>query len=341
MRRVVWGTRGCSARTYGASRARRNAVAAILWALYGASALLFGLPAVAEGEDDAAPPAATSAEGIPYGEWVVPVQCPDGGGPFGSWKGASIRASIEAYSQLECTFPSHAPMLSGEITASAGRRLRDILAAFRQRDAAADATGDSAPEPVHIRGSDGGSLLGALDAGNVIRDEGLRTVVDPGQSCAGACVLIFMAGVERENYGTLDLRRPGPTADDMARLKPPKGMSAAALVDDMIRKYLAAVNVPARVYQAIGTSPQYGLGAIPQRDPAYEEYQLAIEAESITGDVKRYLVTLARQAQQKEASCAASDFSDAGECGPDGTYGRMRTEIRDLLNGRQPAPGDQ
>lgn len=46
--------------------------------------------------------------------------------------------------------------------------------------------------------SPGGNMEAGMDVGRVIRDRRLSTYIEPGQTCASACVLAFLGGAVRE-----------------------------------------------------------------------------------------------------------------------------------------------
>jgi hypothetical protein len=57
-------------------------------------------------------------------------------------------------------------------------------------------------------GSDGGDMLAAMRIGRLVRGLNARTLVAARAKCHSACVLIFIAGVERNNLGEIGLHRP-------------------------------------------------------------------------------------------------------------------------------------
>jgi hypothetical protein len=57
------------------------------------------------------------------------------------------------------------------------------------------------PNAIVVLDSDGGSLLPALEIGKIIRVAGYSTIVTDDRTCASACALIWLAGIERGVIG--------------------------------------------------------------------------------------------------------------------------------------------
>ena len=70
---------------------------------------------------------------------------------------------------------------------------------------------DKKPKQILLN-SVGGNLTGAMRFARYVREKEMETWISKNQTCASACALIFLAGVERFSEGKLIVHQVSPTA---------------------------------------------------------------------------------------------------------------------------------
>ena len=101
--------------------------------------------------------------------------------------------------------------------------------------------------------SPGGDVIGAINAGEFIRQKEMFISVDGSASCASSCVLLFVGGVDRWVFGKIGLHRPYSTiyseSDSQAKSRYEK-------INTTIRNFLKRMNIPDRLLDEMNaTSP--------------------------------------------------------------------------------------
>ena len=104
--------------------------------------------------------------------------------------------------------------------------------------------------------SPGGDVRIAMELGRLIRGSALNTYIDPAATCASACVLILMGGVERMPFGRVSVHRSS-LADinkNMAQLE-----IEAMIAEDseILRAYTREMGLSPLVADAMNTTPSW------------------------------------------------------------------------------------
>lgn len=152
--------------------------------------------------------------------------------------------------------------------------------------------------------SDGGSVSSAMQIGRLIRKYDATTTVPENGKCYSSCALIFIAGVERRNFGQVGLHRPYFAAAPQSRETIEKQVP---LMLSMVKSYIAEMGVTDNFYQQMVNTQPSNVAiyngkdierVVPNVDPAYEEIEISYKA-------RRYGVTTSeiRQRQQDWKSC--------------------------------------
>ena len=141
--------------------------------------------------------------------------------------------------------------------------------------------------PVSVRlSSPGGSVLSAMELGDLIRDGGYSTAVFGPDECESACVLVLVAGVTRvASYGRIGIHRPHFPEELFAALSRQEARQKYESMSASVKSYLSRMGMPDTLYRAMLAvasddirflSPQqikdYGLEG---EDPAWAEWRRA------------------------------------------------------------------
>lgn len=107
--------------------------------------------------------------------------------------------------------------------------------------------------PVLNLNSNGGDIDVAMKVGEWIRDKGLSTQVWINNSCASACVLLFLGGVDRTIFeGRIGLHTP---YTDKYALSTSDADSAYENINQRIRQYLSRMNIPESILNNMNAVP--------------------------------------------------------------------------------------
>jgi len=100
--------------------------------------------------------------------------------------------------------------------------------------------------------SNGGNVEAAMNVGNFLRQKKITTIISRDASCASACVLVFIGGVNRLCAGNIGLHRPFidtlSTSESMAKGRYEK-------TNSLIRQYLNRMNIPEALLDAMNAVP--------------------------------------------------------------------------------------
>lgn len=176
--------------------------------------------------------------------------------------------------------------ITGTITEGDAKTLRDIENRLAQSRFRVSLDGRS------------GDVAAAMEIGRLIRKYDAVTLIYHDMKCYGSCGLIFIAGVNRENYGELGLHRPHLAIAPQDR----EAVEQQILrIFSAIKSYIAEMGITDGFYQLmINTEPSKMLiytgseyeKLVPKLDPTYEEIQVALEA-------RRYGVTTSEMRARK------------------------------------------
>ncbi len=100
--------------------------------------------------------------------------------------------------------------------------------------------------------SNGGNVDTAIKAGDFIRQNRIRTFVDVNDSCASACVLLFLGGVNRSPVGRMGLHRPYSLNLSSSELESRRSYET---INNQIRQYLIRMNIPDGILNAMNAVP--------------------------------------------------------------------------------------
>jgi hypothetical protein len=202
---------------------------------------------------------------------------------------AEVRVDRRAESFIEIT-------ISGEITESDAKTFASLSRDLEYKIAFVDLDGV------------GGSVFSAMQIGRLARKYDVTARVNEHAKCYSSCVLIFIAGVERQGFGQIGLHRPyfaaAPQSREAIENQVPLMLSA-------LKKYSTEMGVTDNFYQQmVNTEPSkvaiYNGKDIqilvPVLDPTYEEIQIAYQA-------RRYGVTTSemRLRLQEMRNCTMAD----------------------------------
>ncbi len=143
------------------------------------------------------------------------------------------------------------------------------------------ALGDGHPEKCHLPSleldSNGGDVDAAMRAGDFIRQKNFSTMVWENKSCASACVLLFLAGVNRHSIGNIGLHRPFL---DKYSASESEARDIYEETNRQIRQYLHRMNIPERILDVMNSVPP---GEIKWLTPDDDSF-LQLEELNITGE---------------------------------------------------------
>ena len=132
--------------------------------------------------------------------------------------------------------------------------------------------------------SQGGEISAAMKIGRLIRqNEGVTAIPLPAR-CYSSCVLIFISGVKRINFGEIGLHRPFFASAPQERQVLEKQVP---LMLSLVKSYVGEMGITDNLYQQmVNTEPsqmvKYGWSdyktLIPESDPVYEEIEISYEA---------------------------------------------------------------
>lgn len=156
--------------------------------------------------------------------------------------------------------------------------------------------------------SEGGDVSSAMQIGRLIRKYDGTTTVKENGKCYSSCALIFIAGVQRMNFGQIGLHRPYLAAAPQSREAIEKQVP---LMLSVVRDYIIEMGITDSFYQQIVNTEPSRVAIykgkdveriVPVRDPTYEEIEVSYEA-------RRHGVTTSeiRQRLQDMYSCTSPD----------------------------------
>lgn len=152
------------------------------------------------------------------------------------------QVSLEAAAPAE----AHHIVLAGRIDVHALYSFVRLMGDYRISEAR---------RPVVKLDSIGGSVTAAMAIGHLVRDRGFTTVVEPGNECLSACVLILAAGTERViSSGRIGVHRPHHGVAVAAPSTIAQIRATDQLIEDM-RRYLHAMGIGERLFAAMMVVP--------------------------------------------------------------------------------------
>jgi len=154
---------------------------------------------------------------------------------------------------------------------------------------------DNCGTAILILNSNGGDVDAAIRAGNFVREKNMTTTVFGPESCASACVLIFLGGVNRNIVGKsarIGLHRPYSVnySDSTAAAK-----DSYEKINHQVRQYLDRMNIPDNLLNIMNSVPpaevkwltrkydynQLKALFIVGKDPVWEEQHDSMEAKKL------------------------------------------------------------
>lgn len=100
--------------------------------------------------------------------------------------------------------------------------------------------------------SNGGNIEAAMKAGEFVRQKKIWTVVANNDTCASACVLLFVGGVDRGAIGNIGLHRP--FTDELSASES-TAKAHYEKTKKLISQYLNRMNIPEALLNAMNTVP--------------------------------------------------------------------------------------
>ena len=119
--------------------------------------------------------------------------------------------------------------------------------------------------------SSGGDVMGAINAGEFIRQKEMDVTVLEGDSCASSCVLLLLGGVSRTVGGKIGLHRPYSTSYSESNSE---AKAKYENINKLIRKYLNRMNIPDRLLDEMNSVPPSEIKWLPNRGPKLTELQI-------------------------------------------------------------------
>jgi hypothetical protein len=159
--------------------------------------------------------------------------------------------------------------------------------------------------------SPGGDLLAAMEIGRIIRSVDGWTYIGDKERCYSSCALIFIAGVNRTNYGELGLHRPYFASAPLSREQIEKQVP---LMRSAVKKYVEEMGITDSFFERMfNTEPSdieiFRLDEaekiVPLRDPVYDEIETATMARTYGLTTSEY---------RKRVSLALRSCSDRRDC---------------------------
>jgi hypothetical protein len=157
-----------------------------------------------------------------------------------------------------------------------------------------------------------GDPYAAMAIGRIIRERQLHVLVSHPGKCSGICVLLYISGAYRSNYGTIELYRP--ELADMA-LTAEQLSTAVPKLRSAIRAYIAEMGVSDEFANAMlntdKKAPRTFNGEtdirplVPEYDVAYKDTMDAITA-------REFGLTIAEYRKREEASVSCRTSSPLG-----------------------------
>jgi hypothetical protein len=133
--------------------------------------------------------------------------------------------------------------------------------------------------------SKGGDVFAAMRIGRLIRKYELATWISaPPGKCYSSCALIFIAGVQRLNFGEIGLHRPHLASAPQSRQLLEKQIP---FLLSQIKGYVSEMGITDNFYQQMVNTPPsqmatYGWSdyrtLVPENDPTYDEVRISYEA---------------------------------------------------------------
>jgi hypothetical protein len=161
--------------------------------------------------------------------------------------------------------------------------------------------------------SGGGDVEAAMRAGEIARKYHVNMRVLSDRSCASACVLLLVGGVDRIIFGNVGIHRPYSAGYSPSLTESEKRYKS---VSASVERYLHAMNMPPRLIDAMNATPpdqvhwltvdeltQFGISA---SDPVWQDRVDSIEALS-RGLSKQGYYARKQQATEQCKSVPASN----------------------------------
>jgi hypothetical protein len=101
--------------------------------------------------------------------------------------------------------------------------------------------------------SGGGDANAAMECGRIIRRiHGSTNVLKGDSTCASACVLLMLGGVQRGSNGRIGLHRPFSTAISNSTVE---SRQTYEKTNELVKKYLVEMNIPERLLDVMNSIP--------------------------------------------------------------------------------------
>jgi len=141
--------------------------------------------------------------------------------------------------------------------------------------------------------SHGGDVYAAMAIGRVLRENELSVAVAVPAECLSSCALIYIAGVQRVNFGTIGLHRPYLIGSPLQTAEISKAMPK--MLQD-IRSYVSEMGVTEEFFNImVNTDPAnvrlYRADIedlVPEKDPVWEEIDVARQARQYGISTEEY-----------------------------------------------------
>jgi ATP-dependent protease ClpP protease subunit len=176
---------------------------------------------------------------------------------------------------------------------------------------------DNASVGVYLN-SVGGDVYAAMQIGRIMRKYDAGMAVEG--KCYSSCVLIFIAGVERHNFGVIGLHRPYFVSAPHNREEIER---QAPLMLQKLKTYVQEMGITENFYQEmVNTEPSdiklYTSdkikGMVPVYDPTYDEVQISYQARKYgldTAEMRKRNFDSQQQCQTVQTKSKFSEFPDA------------------------------
>ena len=156
---------------------------------------------------------------------------------------------------------------------------------------------DLETKQVHVwLDSRGGDVVSAMEIGRIIRSVDGWTYIGDNARCYSSCALIFIAGVDRYNYGEFGLHRPYFASAPLSREQIEKQMP---VMRSAVKKYVEEMGITDSFFERMFNTEPSAIEIyrgdesekiVPHTDPTYDEIATSNQAQQYgvtTSEIRR------------------------------------------------------
>jgi hypothetical protein len=212
---------------------------------------------------------------------------------------ADVASQMPRSMAMACKSRTVCAKLSGTIRFEDADRLSEMVSAVAKR------VKEPAPDKIDILivlDTGGGSVVGAMRIGRLLRAHGAVAFVENGNVCASACVFVLMGATQRRvsPAGQVEIHRPYTAVAESVTVE--ERQHAYKLNRDAIRSYLDEMNIPMELLTAMENVPPEESRVLDDRE--LQAYRLGrddpvSEESRAASDAKRYGITMGEYYRRK------------------------------------------